>query len=79
MTIEELLESARGYCHLADREMERDRGSLDKAAQYAAIAQACAQTAQATMLAQMLAQMKVTGESAIAGEMVRWLRVDASY
>ena len=49
MTIEELLESARGYCHLADREMERDRGSLDKAAQYAAIAQACAYTAQAMM------------------------------
>ena len=75
MTIDELLESARGYCHLADREMERDRGSLDKAAQYAAIAQACAQTAQATMWA----QMTVTGESAITGEMVRWLRVDASY
>jgi len=33
------------------------------------------QTAQATMWA----QMTVTGESAITGEMVRWLRVDASY
>ena len=50
MTIDELLESARGYCHLADREMGRDRGTLAQATQYAVLAQAFATTARAMML-----------------------------
>jgi len=50
MTIDELLENARGYCVLVDREMGRDRGTLAQAAQYAALAQAFATTARAMML-----------------------------
>ena len=53
MTIDELLESARGYCNLAEREMGRDRGTLAQATQYAAIAQAFATTAQAMILRSM--------------------------
>lgn len=49
MTIDELLESARGYCHLAEREIGRDRGTLEQATRYATIAQAFATTAQAMM------------------------------
>ena len=50
MTIEDLLGTARAFCQLAERETNRDAGKLEKAAQYAAIAQAHAATAQAMML-----------------------------
>lgn len=51
-TTQDLLEIARAFCQLAERETNRDRGSLEKAAQYAAIAQAHAATAQALILAE---------------------------
>ena len=53
MTTQELLETARAFCQLAERETNRDRGSLERAAQYAALAQAHATTAQAMMLYQV--------------------------
>lgn len=52
-TVQDLLDTARAFCNLADRETNRDTGRLEKAAQYAAIAQAHAVTAQAMMLAEM--------------------------
>lgn len=51
MTTQDLLDTARAFCNLADRETNRDTGRLEKAAQYAAIAQAHAVTAQAMMMA----------------------------
>ena len=48
--VQELLDTARAFCNLAERETNRDAGRLEKAAQYAAIAQAHAATAQAMVL-----------------------------
>jgi len=52
-TVQDLLETARAFCQLAERETNRDAGKLEKAAQYAAIAQAHAATAQALLLADL--------------------------
>lgn len=48
-TVIDLLETARAFCSLAERETNRDSGKLERAAQYAAIAQAHAITAQAML------------------------------
>ena len=50
MTIDELLAFAVGMMKRSEIEIGRDRGSLEKAAQYAAVAQAAAATARAMML-----------------------------
>jgi hypothetical protein len=68
MTIDELLETARAFCQLAERETNRDAGKLERAAQYAAIAQAFATTAQTMILAGATAR--------IGGDKVRVFRVD---
>lgn len=47
VTPQDLLETARAFCNLAERETNRDAGKLERAAQYATIAQAHAATAQA--------------------------------
>jgi hypothetical protein len=52
-TVQDLLDTARAFCNLAERETNRGAGRLEMAAQYAAIAQAHAATAQAMMLAEM--------------------------
>lgn len=64
-TLEDLLNTARIYCAFADRETGRDRGSLEKAAQYAAVAQAHAATAQAMILAQTITPLHDGKEHAI--------------
>lgn len=46
-TPQDLIETARAFCQLAERETNRDAGRLERAAQYAAIAVAHAATAQA--------------------------------
>lgn len=50
MTIDELLKAAEGACFLMDTEMQRDRGTLERAAQYGQVAQGYAQTAQAMIM-----------------------------
>ena len=49
-TAQDLLDTARAFCHLAERETNRDAGKMERAAQYAVIAQAHAATAQAMIL-----------------------------
>lgn len=52
MNIQDLLDTAQAFCSLAENETNRDAGKLERAAQYAAIAQAHAATAQAMMTTQ---------------------------
>jgi DNA-binding GntR family transcriptional regulator len=48
--IEDLLAAARSFCRLSENETKRPSGTLERAAYYAAIAQAHANTARAMML-----------------------------
>jgi hypothetical protein len=66
MTIDELLEIAVGMVKYADIEIGRDRGSLERAAQYAVVAQAAATTVQATIMAQLARTAGL--DTAIRGE-----------
>jgi len=47
MNPKDLIETAAAFCRLAENETNRDRGSLERAAHYATIAQAHSATAQA--------------------------------
>ena len=52
--VEDLLAAARSFCRMSENETNRPSGTLERAAHYAAIAQAHATTAQAMILAQFL-------------------------
>ena len=62
MTVGELINTAGAFCELAERETGRDRGSLEKAAQYATIAHAHAATAQAIMMRDEIAYQHIDAE-----------------
>lgn len=65
--IQDLLDNAKAFCLLAERETNRDAGKLERAAQYAAIALAHATTAEAMMEHEMWQESRIAERDELFG------------